>query len=68
MEVTISLCNLQLVRKKAIPDKIGEVLASATHYIKRSGRAKELKIWGSFLRTYTKYCKESKSKSGLRLC
>lgn len=47
MEVTIYIVQPAISKKERIPDKIGEVLASATHYIKRSGRAKELKIWGS---------------------
>lgn len=47
MEVTIYIVQPAISMKKAIPDKIGEVLASATHYINRSGRAKELKILGS---------------------
>lgn len=47
MEVTIYIVQPAISKKKEIPDKIGEVLAAATHYIKRSGRAKELKIWGS---------------------
>ena len=47
MEVTIYIVQPAISKKKDIPDKIGEILAAATHYIKRSGRAKELKIWGS---------------------
>ena len=47
MEVTIYIVQPAISKNKEIPDKIGEVLAAATHYIKRSGRAKELKIWGS---------------------
>lgn len=48
MEVTIYIVQPAISQSKEIPDKIGEVLAAATHYIKRSGRAKELKVWGSF--------------------
>lgn len=48
MEVTIYIVQPAVSKSIEIPDKIGEILAAATHYIKRSGRAKELKIWGSF--------------------
>ncbi|MDO5558181.1 MAG: DEAD/DEAH box helicase family protein [Oscillospiraceae bacterium] len=47
MAVTIYIVQPSVSKKTSIPDKIGEVLASATHYIKHSGRAKELKILGS---------------------
>lgn len=47
MEVTIYIVQPAVSKKTNIPDKIGEVLGSATHYIKCSGRAKELIIWGS---------------------
>ena len=47
MEVTIFIVQPAISKSTEIPDKIGEILASATHYIKRSGRVKELIIWGS---------------------
>lgn len=47
MEVVIYIVQPAISKGTKMEEKIGEVLAAATHYIKRSGRAKELIIWGS---------------------
>ena len=47
MEVTIYIVQPAISKGTVMEDKVGEILAAATHYVKRSGRAKELQIWGS---------------------